>query len=125
VGLVDRRVRIGRGTRIRVGYGDAAKFRSADDLRLFLERQQRLEQRIELGGIAVRPAVHGNGFDIPGRIKASRIQRAGQLIADIPLERGERRRQQLRATDLVLLVLGETRPGRNAHHANENRIIRR
>src|SRR5579862_7255724 len=62
--LINRRIRVGRGAGVRVGDGDAAAARPADLVRRGSLRPVRIEQRVILVGITVRPAVDGDGGDV-------------------------------------------------------------
>ena len=59
------------------------------------------------------------------RIEAARPECTRELVADVVLKRREARRQQLGATGLVLLNLGEARLTRSAQHADHGRLIGR
>ena len=75
--------------------------------------------------IPVRPAVDGDAFDVAGRIEPAAAQCTAELVADLALERFERRRQKLCTTDLVLLALGQPVLRRRALHAYEDRLVGR
>ena len=57
-------------------------------------RPVRIEQRVVFVGVAVRPAIDGDGGDVARRIEAAGAEHAGELVADVALEGLERGREQ-------------------------------
>src|SRR6266481_9760635 len=73
----------------------------------------------------MRPAIDGDRRDVASRIEASVLQRTSKLVANIPLERLERRGEQFRASRAILVMLRQARPAWCAHHMHQNRVSRR
>src|SRR6202034_2677211 len=102
IGLVDSGVRVGGRTGIRVGDGDPAEGRAAHNIRLFALGPVGVEQRVELIGIAVRPAIDRDPSNVLGRVESARPQRALKLVAYLLLEGFERGGEQLHMAGAVL-----------------------
>src|SRR5215471_2063991 len=84
--LIDRRISVGPSPRIGVGNGDPPERRPPDDVRLLVLVPKGIEQGIVLVGVAVRPAIDGDGDDVGCWIEASWTQHAVELVADVPLK---------------------------------------
>ncbi len=125
VRLLDGDVGVRAHAGIRVGDGDAAEFLAGDQVRRVIGVVADVAQRVVFRRVTVRPAVDRDALDVVLGIEAALVQCAAELVADIALERFERRCQHLRAPGLVLLALGEPRLRGRAGHADEDWLVRR
>src|SRR3546814_3842434 len=83
---------MGGGARIRIGDRDPAEALAADHVGPLLGcHVPRIVERVVFIGIAVGPAVDGDGGDIALGIEAAGAEDRHQLLADVALERLERR----------------------------------
>ena len=65
---------------------------------------QRLEERVVLVGITVRPSVHGNGLDVASRLESPAAKHASELIADVAFKNVKRCGHQLIASCPILIL---------------------
>ncbi len=125
MGLVDGGVGIGGPAGVGIGDGDAAKAGAADHIGLALGRQVFIEQGVVFGGVAVGPAVDGDGGDVAGGVEAAGGQGPGQLVAGVALEVLEGGGQKLGAAGAVLVVFGQARLAGGADHVDQDRALGR
>src|SRR6266446_7235589 len=85
-GLINGDIRVGAGARIGVGYNDFAERFPANDPGLLLFFPAGIEQRIRREGVAVRPAINGDAFNVLRRVETCSAEHAAQLVANVPLE---------------------------------------
>src|SRR5215831_14465761 len=71
VGLIDSDIRVCSGAGVGVGDGDMAKSLAANLVRSLACGPLRIEKRVVLVAVAMRPAIDGDGFDIAGGIEAT------------------------------------------------------
>src|SRR6266853_5585860 len=102
--LVDGLVGVGVGSRVRIRDGDISVTLPSDYPRLLFLFPGRIEQRVRRERIAVRPAVHGDAFDVASRIEAGSAQHLRQLIADVALERLEGSLHEFHASSAMLIA---------------------
>src|SRR5579885_850750 len=126
MGLIDGRIGVGARAGVRIGDGDAAEALAADHIRPLVRRNAEIvEERIELVGIAMRPAIYRDRRDVACRIESGSREHARELVADIPLERLERRLQKLIAARAVLILFRQPGLAGRTHHEGQDRVIRR
>src|SRR5688572_970281 len=89
--FLDRNVRVGTHAGIGVRDRDSSEALSADDVRHFFQRRVAVDEEVIFRCVAVRPAIHGNAFDVAGRIESA----AGRYMPSSLSER---------------VVMGESRP---------------
>ena len=82
-----------------------------------------IEQRVEFGGIAMRPTIHRNSRNIPGRIEASIPQGAPELVANIPLEGFERGAKKVSTTGTILIMFRQTGLARSTNHVDQDGVL--
>src|ERR1700677_1292123 len=123
--LVDGRVGIGFASGVRVGYGDPAELRAAENVRLTVFWELGIEQRVVFGRIAVGPSIHGDRRDVAGGIESPVFERTAELIADVALEGLEGSREELGAAGAILIMFRKSRLAGRAHHVHENRLAGR
>src|SRR5215470_17355393 len=80
----------------------------------------RIEQRVVFVTIAVRPTIHGDGFDVSRRIEAARGQAASDLITDGAFESLEGGDEKLQAAGFVLFARREAGLARRATHVHKD-----
>ena len=85
--------------------------------------QSGVPQRVVFVGVAVRPAVDRDRVDVTRRIETAGTERAGELIADTPLERRERCRIEISVPGAMLFARRQTRLAGRARHPHEHRIV--
>src|SRR5271154_5361641 len=119
--LVDRAIRLidsGVGVRksfsVGIGDRDAPERLAADDAGLLLLRPIGIVQGIVFVGVAVRPAIYGDGLNIRGGIESAGRQHRSELLANISLESCEAGVEKFAAAGLLLLARGQTRFARHA-----------
>src|SRR5208337_3403962 len=113
MGLVDRRIGVGTPRSVGVRNRDAPESLAGNDPGLvLLGRPVRVDHRVALIRVAVRPAIDSDLFDVAGRTEPSPRERPSQLLSDLALEHLERRRQKLESTHLVLTSLRKARLAR-------------
>ena len=55
-------------------------------IRRGVDGADRVEERVVFVGVAVRPAIDGDGLDVAGGIESSGGEDAAELVADVALE---------------------------------------
>lgn len=84
VTLVDRDVGVGVAIGIRVGNVNASERLPANDAwTLGVRTVQRLEERVVLVGITLRPSVHSYGLDVASRLESPTTKHASELITEV------------------------------------------
>ena len=85
----------------------------------------RVEERVVGVGVAVRPAVHGEGEEVARGIEAEGAEHAAELVADLPLEGLERRRRAApRGRRGAGPCFGKPGATGRAHHLHHGRLVR-
>src|SRR5262249_35477060 len=87
-------------------------------------RPVRIEQRVVLVGIAVRPAIDRDRSDVASRVEARRTQHAAELVADPLFEGHETGGEQLGTPSTVLITLRQSGAAWCPDQLNQNRLIR-
>ena len=116
--LVDRHVGISACAGIRIRDHDSAEGRAADDVGLVGLVPVRIEQWIVFVGVAVRPAIDRDAYDVGRRIEPSRSKDARKLVANVALERLEAGGEQLRLSGAKLRSRVEAGAAWHAGHAH-------
>src|SRR5271168_3332318 len=104
VRLIDGGVRVRKSFRVGIGDRDATEWLPADDAGLLIFRPIGIVQRIVFVGVAVRPAIYGDGLNIRGGIESTGSEHRAELFADIAFESCEAGHEQLAAAGLLLLA---------------------
>src|ERR1700690_3605539 len=124
--LINGGVGIGSGARIGIGDGDTTESPAPDHIGALLGRDREIvEQRVELIGVAVPPAIDRDRHDIGFRVEARVAKHALKLIADFRFECLERRVEQFLPPDTVLILLRQPGRQRRAYHEDQYRFARR
>src|SRR5215831_10416233 len=124
VGLVDRCVRVGCGGGVGIGNRDRAEPSAPELMRRLPLRPVRIEQRVVLVGIPVRPAIDRDRSDVASRVEARRTQHAAELVADLLFEGHETGCEQLGTPSTVLITLRQSWAAWCPDQLNQNRLIR-
>src|SRR5262245_32176399 len=111
MGLIDGHISVGARASIGIGNRNVAEGLTADNPGFFfLGLPLRIEERVRRIGVTVRPAVHGNRFDVVRRIEAGISQHTAELIANVPFKRLETYAHQLDSPGPELIAHREARP---------------
>src|SRR3989440_6481691 len=123
-GLIDGDIRVRAGAGIGICDGNLAERFPADDPGLLLLFPSGIEQRIRRKGIAMRPAIHRDAFDVLRRVETSSTEHAAQLVPDVSLEFRKRRLQQFGASGAVLVPLRKSGFAGSTQHEENRRLLR-
>src|ERR1700741_789884 len=85
-GLIDRLVRIRKGSGIGIRNMNAPKRLAPDLTRRLPRRPFRIVQRVVFIRISVRPTIDRDSLNVARRVKSSRTQGPAQLLPNVPLK---------------------------------------
>src|ERR1700719_950805 len=94
-------------------------------MRRLARRPVRLEERIVIVGVAVRPEIDGDGGDVALRVEAAWAERAIELIANIAFKGLEAGRENVLPADAVLLALRQAWRDRHPHEMDQHGLVPR
>src|ERR1700757_1784816 len=123
IGLIDRHICVGAGTRIGIRDGNSAKGLASFDpglFALFPFRRIKAERRV---GVTMRPAVYGDSGDVRCRSETATAKHAAELFADVALQFGKRSLEKLVAPSAILISDGQTRFARSSQHEEHGRLF--
>jgi hypothetical protein len=102
--LVDRLIRVGKRSRIRIRNVNLTKCLPPNLTRRLTRRPFRIVQRVVLVRVAVRPAIHRDSLNIARRIESSGTKHPVQVITDVGLEGLKSSGEQPRAPGPLLIA---------------------
>ena len=84
---------------------------------------ERLKQRVVFVSVAVRPAVHGDGLNIPRWVESAAGKHAAELVANVALEGVKGRTQKFPAPGPVLILAGQAGSARSAQQMQQAGLL--
>src|SRR6266849_5887806 len=122
--LIYGHIAVRAGSRIRIRNSNAPKALSPDHPGLLSLLPLRIKQRVRRERVPVRPAIHGNAFDVARRIESRSPEHARQLVSYVALKSAERSLHQFHAPGAMLIAWRKSRAARGSQHEQHHGLFR-